>query len=448
MRAVLLAAGEGRRLWLNFKRPKPLVYLLGLPLIERNILSLRECGINEFIIVTGCYDNEIREHLGDGGKLGVKIRYLFNADWELGNGVSAYNFHKEYRQNEKFILMMSDHIFELDLIKSFIAAADGIGDDELLLAADRRLEKVYDVDECTKIKAEENAALKLGKGLEEFNAVDCGLFIGTGALLDALSESIAGGSYALTDAVNLMAERGKVRLHFINHNWVDVDDYESYRHCEKLLLKALVPPKDGIISKTINRKVSLRITKLIAPAGITPNQVTVISFLITAASAVSFALASPVLGGLLAQFASILDGVDGEIARLKFLRSKFGEMFDSILDRYGDFLILIGMTFSWYSATGHTAALLAGAAAITGAPMSMLFKEKYRNVYGQPFISEVHDGIMRYFAANRDMRLFIVMLGGIFNLLPAALIILAVITHVQTFCRLYSVRKTPGQPVN
>jgi len=89
MRAVLLAAGEGKRLWPYFKRPKPLVPLLGLPLIERNILSLRECGINDFIIVTGCYAGEIQNHLGNGEKLGVIIKYLHNADWKLGNGASA-----------------------------------------------------------------------------------------------------------------------------------------------------------------------------------------------------------------------------------------------------------------------------------------------------------------------------------------------------------------------
>ncbi|VFU12992.1 Nucleotidyl transferase [anaerobic digester metagenome] len=443
MRAVLLAAGEGKRLWPHFKRPKPLVRLFGLPLIERNILSLRECGINDFIIVTGCYADEIQAHLGSGEKLGVKIKYLYNADWKLGNGLSAYTFHKEYQQDEKFILLMSDHIFELDLFKSFIAGAREIKEDELLLAADRRLENVYDLDECTRIKAQENLAVKLGKGLEDFNTVDCGLFIGTGALLEALSKSIAGGAYALTDAVNLMAEHGKVKLHFINNNWVDVDDYDSYKQCEKLLLKSLIPPKDGIISRVINRKVSLRITKLVAPTGITPNQITFLSFLITVASAVSFAMANPLVGGLLAQFASMLDGVDGEIARLKFFKSKFGEMFDSILDRYGDYLIVIGMTFSWYSTTNHNAALLVGAAALTGMPMSMLFKEKYRNVFGQPFISEVNDGVMRYFAANRDVRLFIIMLGGIFALLPATLIFLAVITHLQTLYRLYRVHKLP-----
>ena len=135
MRAVLLAAGAGERLRPQFKRPKPLVRLLGLSLIERNILFLRQCGVNEFVIITGCYDDEIQNHLGNGDSLGVQIKYLHNPDWKLGNGVSAHTFRKEYQRGEKFILMMSDHIFEPDALKSFIAAAEDINDDELLLAS-------------------------------------------------------------------------------------------------------------------------------------------------------------------------------------------------------------------------------------------------------------------------------------------------------------------------
>ena len=104
-------------------------------------------------------------------------------------------------------------------------------------------------------------------------------------------------------------------------------------------------------------------------------------------------------------------------------------------------MIVIGMAFSWYQHTGQTVALLISAAALIGIPMSMLFKEKFRNVFGKQFIPEFNDGITRYFPANRDGRLFIIMLGGIFNLLPASLTILAVITHLQTFYRLYNVRK-------
>ena len=441
MKAVLLAAGEGKRLRPYFPRPKPLVPLLGLPLLERNILSLRECGIKEFIIITGYQAEEIERHLGNGEKIGVQIDYFYNSDWELGNGVSAYTLRKKGFEDNKYILMMADHVFEIDVFKSFIAAAHDLKANEVLLAADRRLEKVYDLEECTKVESHQDYALKLGKGLQKYNAVDCGLFIGNRALLDALASSINSGCYALTDGVNLLAESHKVKLFYVEGNWVDVDDIDSYKYCEKMLLQSLIPPKDGFISRSINRKVSLLITKLIAQTAITPNQITLCSFLTAVMSAICFALVNPIIAGLLAQLTSILDGVDGEIARLKFLRSNYGGIFDAMLDRYADFLIVVGMTYSWYITTENYLALWIGAAALTGMPLSMLFKEKYQSLTGQSYIPEIHDGILRYLPANRDGRLFIIMLGGILNLVPVTLVILAVITHLQALFRLYKARR-------
>jgi len=441
MRAVILAAGEGKRLRPHFSRPKPLVRLLGLSLIERNILSLRECGINDFIIITGFYSSEIQEHLGNGSKFGVNITYLHNTDWELGNGVSACTFRKDYRQGEKFILLMSDHVFEPEVLKAFVTEAPNLNEDELLLAADRRLKSVYNLEECTKVKAEQDFAIKLGKDLRDFNSVDCGLFIGTGALLEALSEAISQCRYTLTNAVNILAGRRKVKLHFVNGAWIDVDDLPSYRQAEKILLQSLVPSKDGLVSRVLNRRASLQITKFFARTSITPNQVTFLSFLISMASAVFFAVVHPLCGGLLAQLSSILDGVDGEIARLKFLKSNYGGLFDAVLDRYADFFIVLGMAYAWYSETENPLALLACAAALTGMPMSMLLKEKFHALTGKPFIPESYDGLLRYLPANRDGRLFIIMLGGILNLIPVTLILLATVTHLQALARLYNARK-------
>lgn len=437
MRAVLLAAGKGERLRPYFKRPKPLVSLLGLSLIERNVLALKECGIKEIIVILGSYSSEIKQALGSGEKLGVRIKYLENPDWHLGNGVSAYTFHQVYTQDEKFILMMADHIFQLELLKKFIAQASKLKPNEILLAADNQLDKVYDVDECTKINAKQGYALTLGKELSEYNAVDCGLFIGTQSLLHCLAKAISQQQYALTDAVNLLAESGQVKLHFVHGFWIDVDDLASYKQCEKILLKSLVPSKDGFVSRTINRKFSLKITKMLAPTSITPNQITIGSFLITLIAALAFATGFPFLAGLLAQFSSIVDGVDGEIARLKFLKSNFGGLVDAILDRYGDALLVIGMTYAWYAASANPAALIVGAIALMGAPMSMLFKEKFQALTGKQFVPDLHDGPTRFLPANRDGRLFIIMLGGILNIVPATLIILAVTTHLQTVFRFY-----------
>lgn len=440
MRAVILAAGEGKRMRPHFSGPKPLIRLLGLSLIERNILSLRESGIHEFIIITGRYNEELQEYLGDGSKYNIRITYLHNSDWELGNGVSAHTFHKLYQPGEKFLLLMADHLFDIDIFKNVLNESKTLKDDEILLVADNRLDHVFDLEECTKVKAVENYAIELGKKLDDFNAVDCGLFIGSGSLLDALSEAIAKNKYTLTDGVNELASRQKVKLYFVNGLWMDVDDLPSYRYAEKMLLKSLVPPKDGLISRTINRKFSLRITKIISHYPITPNQITVASFFISLAAANFFAFGFPLLGGILAQLSSIVDGVDGEISRLKFLKSKFGGLFDSVLDRYADFFIVFGMAYAWYSETNHLFALIISALVLTGIPMSMLFKEKFHSITGKPYISETHDGIFHYLPANRDGRLFIIFLGGIFNLIPLALTLLAIFTHLLVVVRLYKAR--------
>ena len=59
-------------------------------------------------------------------------------------------------------------------------------------------------------------------------------------------------------------------------------------------------------------------------------------------------------------------------------------------------LLSLLMTYSWYFNTHSPAALLVVAAAVTGMPMSMLFKEKFHALTGKQFVTEVHDGIFRY----------------------------------------------------
>jgi CDP-L-myo-inositol myo-inositolphosphotransferase len=265
--------------------------------------------------------------------------------------------------------------------------------------------------------------------------------VGTEALLQALAEAANRQQYNLTDAVNILAEEGKVKLFSVAADWVDADDLASLRQAEKILLKSALPGKDGLISRTINRKFSLPATKVLSRTAITPNQVTLISFLAALAAAACFALQQPLLGGLLAQISSIIDGIDGEIARLKFLKSNYGSLFDAILDRYADFFIIIGMAWSWFAKAGSLAVLFVSAAALTGMPMSMLLKEKYHSLTGKVYLPWQDDGLLELLPANRDGRLFIIMLGGVLNLIPATLVILAVVTHLQAVGRLIKLRK-------
>jgi len=168
---------------------------------------------------------------------------------------------------------------------------------------------------------------------------------------------------------------------------------------------------------------------------------TVISFLVGVLSGVSFLLFRPVLGGILAQLCSILDGVDGDLAIITNRVTRFGGFLDSLLDRYGDSIILIGMTYYAYMREGYpTLSLLIGAAALAGSLLVSYSRARAKSDLGVVFRS----GISGY-AANRDVRLFIVMIGGILNRVFITLLILALLTNFTVAVRLYNIVKVAGR---
>lgn len=167
---------------------------------------------------------------------------------------------------------------------------------------------------------------------------------------------------------------------------------------------------DGIISQLINRKFSRPTARFLADhTRVTPNQMTILSFLVGLASGLFF-LNHPLIGGMLAQISSIIDGVDGDLAVLTGQTSSFGGFMDSVLDRYADAAILIGMTYHVFSKQGIVTSILVGLAALAGSFMVSYTRTRAKSDLNVVFRS----GISGY-AANRDVRLFIVMLGGILN---------------------------------
>lgn len=192
---------------------------------------------------------------------------------------------------------------------------------------------------------------------------------------------------------------------------------------------------DGLISQHINRKISCRTARLLANyTKATPNQVTIASFLTGLTAGMVF-IFQPLIGGLLAQTSSILDGVDGDLAFLTRQTSVFGGFMDSVLDRYADAAIIIGMIY--YASSKHGVALSTsvGFAALIGSLLVSYTRAKAKGDIGIVFKS----GLTGY-AANRDVRLFIIMLGGIIDQVFATLFVLATLTNLVVIvraCHLY-----------
>jgi choline kinase len=119
MEAVIIAAGEGSRMS-RLCSPKPLTPLLGLPIIERILLIAKLAGINDFKIVVGYKAAVIKEAIGDGRKYGVRIKYIENPEWEKGNGVSV--LQAKNHVHGKFLLLMSDHLFDEQILERLLTA--------------------------------------------------------------------------------------------------------------------------------------------------------------------------------------------------------------------------------------------------------------------------------------------------------------------------------------
>ncbi|MBN2529738.1 MAG: CDP-alcohol phosphatidyltransferase family protein [Deltaproteobacteria bacterium] len=122
---------------------------------------------------------------------------------------------------------------------------------------------------------------------------------------------------------------------------------ENVGPVETTLLKSLVKDADGVVSRNINRKISLFISKRLARYSVVPNQVTAVVFLIGILSGpLAFFMNSYwgfTLGALCYYVSAILDGCDGEISRLKYLGSPFGAWMDTVVDDLVGLSYILGL---------------------------------------------------------------------------------------------------------
>lgn len=187
---------------------------------------------------------------------------------------------------------------------------------------------------------------------------------------------------------------------------------------------------DGFVSRHINRKISDPLAKLLAKTKLTPNQATWIAFAIAALAAFSFFIGHNILAGILAQLSSIADGIDGSLARLKGMTSSFGGFFDSVVDRYADALVVLGMTYWSLNHESHPFIWLLGFLAIVGT-MAVSYTRaslaaEHRTIFDRGLLS----------LASRDIRLFLIMLGSVAGQVYFCLLVIAVLTNGVVICRL------------
>jgi phosphatidylglycerophosphate synthase len=154
--------------------------------------------------------------------------------------------------------------------------------------------------------------------------------------------------------------------------WQRVGNEQQRRLAERKLDGWLVKPTDGIFAKA-NRIISIPISRLIIPFPITPNMVSLFTLGVSFGGGVFLALGgywNMLTGAVLSWFSSVLDGCDGEVARLKLQESAFGCWLETICDNLYYLFTFSGLTIGLLRSSGNRSYLVWGGFLVFGATMS------------------------------------------------------------------------------
>ena len=174
----------------------------------------------------------------------------------------------------------------------------------------------------------------------------------------------------------LMASTNIKALDVSRHLWVPltVPLEASVAVAERQLLRSLGREGDSLVVRVLDRRISQALTKRLMHTRVTPNQLTVFSALVGLSGACLLAQPSrllQVLGSLLFLTSTIIDGCDGEIARLTFQESDFGAKLDIIMDNVVHVFLFSGIALGLYWAEHNALYLWLGGLTLGGTLGSM-----------------------------------------------------------------------------
>jgi len=374
VKAVILAAGSGSRfVKQGITIPKTLIKLGGLPLLERVVKTAAKAGIKDFIIVAGDHLETIKEHLTSHFD-SLNIEWVHNPKWQSGNGSSLLAAKPFLNKQEHFLVLMSDHLFLAKTLSKLIQTSEK--ENQSLMAIDQKKQAVSDISDATKVKLNEKHIRDVGKTLESYEGIDIGAGVCTLDIMDELSSQISenGGTCTHGEGMKRLAQKGKLLYFDIGKDtWEDVDDTSAYKAAEKVLYQSLRKETDGFLSRVLERRISLTVTRFLANTSLKPN---VITFFNTGLGILSgFLFASPnhkfqMAGAIAFWFSSCLDGCDGELARLKFMESRFGGWLDLLSDNLIHVIVFSGIGAGLYRNNGDPLWLILGGTASLGVVLS------------------------------------------------------------------------------
>ena len=237
MKAIILSAGQGRRLLpLTESIPKCCLTLDGKPLLVHQIESLAANGVDGVVVVTGFNHRVVQDVVSEIRIPGTTVRTLYNPFYAVSDNLGTSWVARE-EMHTPFLLVNGDTLFEEATLTQFLSSERIY---PITLAVDRKAD--YDDDDM-KICADGEQLKRVGKTLnvDIVNGESIGMmvFSRTGAeafvqKVESLMSSPDGLARWYLSAIDEMAVEGMVGISSIQgHDWCEVDDLVDFAHAEK-----------------------------------------------------------------------------------------------------------------------------------------------------------------------------------------------------------------------
>lgn len=158
MKAIILAAGRGRRLYPFTKYiPKCLLDIGGRTILEHQINHIRDCGIDEVVIVVGFGSEKVENFLRNYDGLGMRIKTLYNPFYQTTNTLISLWIARE-EMDEDIVVVNGDDVFEVEVLEQALGARDK----KICLPVKR---KAGYVEEDMKVVIRVGSVAEIGKAL-------------------------------------------------------------------------------------------------------------------------------------------------------------------------------------------------------------------------------------------------------------------------------------------
>lgn len=181
------------------------------------------------------------------------------------------------------------------------------------------------------------------------------------------------------------------------------------------------------ITRYLYRPLSTRIAGVLARTRMTPVQVTWLSAIIALAGAICFAFGAYVAGAILTFIGSVTDCVDGDLARLTSRTSRSGAFLDSVLDRWTDAALILGLTFSDLDRLAPVGAFALVASLLTS----------YTRARAQSLGTDCPEGV-----GGRDARILVLVLAALTGFVREGLLVVVVLGVVTSVHRMVAATRS------